>query len=177
MKPGIQSRNKALRFGSTLAFLVLLAATSAPAMNSIFLHTFGSNSTSSSTTCAPYSYTVQPGDAPSTIAQRFGVPWEEIAQANNNIQSVSPFEPIVIPGVCDHTPAGSSVAPLGTLSSSLASSNAPRYVMIRFDDGYQDQYVRALPVLQKDNLTAAFMTITAAVQNGTIPKKVLYDWE
>jgi len=126
---------------------------------------------------------VQPGDALSTIAQRFGVPWGEIAQANNNIQSISVFEPLVIPGICDHTPAGNwasatTASYFSAIAAAAAYSGAPRYVVIRFDDGYQDQFVNALPVLQEYDLPAAFMTITAAIQNGIIPNnKVSYDWE
>ena len=60
-----------------------------------------------------------------------------------------------------------------TTSSSVSTTMLPpatRYVMLRFDDSFQDQWVNALPVLENYSFPATFLAITATIQNGSIPQ-------
>lgn len=63
------------------------------------------------------------------------------------------------------------------MSSSSSNGGPARYVIIRFDDGYQDQFVNALPVIEKFNLPASFFAIPDLIQNGTIPNNVSSTYE
>lgn len=58
-----------------------------------------------------------------------------------------------------------------------SGNTPPKYVMLRFDDSIQDQWVNALPILQNYSFPAAFFALTSALQNKTIPNTVQYTWE
>jgi peptidoglycan/xylan/chitin deacetylase (PgdA/CDA1 family) len=57
------------------------------------------------------------------------------------------------------------------------NASSTRYVFIRFDDGYQDQYVSARPVLNYYGYKASYFGIASCLQNVTIPDKVSYTYE
>lgn len=134
-----------------------------------------SSSTSSSTSSSSYlQYTVQPGDYLYLIGQKFNVPWQTIAQANN-IQS--PYV-LYVGEVLQIPTSGSSSSTSCTLPSSPlvsgprnvaqelpALNSSQKYVVLRFDDSFQDQWVNALPVLEQYHFKAVFLAVTGSLTN------------
>ncbi|HZW55319.1 MAG TPA: polysaccharide deacetylase family protein [Nitrososphaerales archaeon] len=132
-------------------------------------------------------YTAQPGDYLYKIGQRFGVPWQSIAQANNIappyiiyvgeellIPSGSP-QPHITTNSC--TPPSSIQSGPRNVAPELNSLDpSGKYVMLRFDDGYQSQWVNALPVLQRYGFKAVFLIITGALTRGGMNYSVGDGW-
>ena len=120
-----------------------------------------------------FSYTVQRGDTLSGIGQKFDAAWQDIAYAND---LTAPYE--IFPGESLSVPLNNPAClNFGiTLPSDDSGANqtygAPTYanetavnpdkrVIIRFDDGYQDEWTNALPVLAKYGYHAVFAIIDA----------------
>ena len=127
------------------------------------------NATALSQTYVPY--TVQRGDTLFGLGQEFDVPWQYIAHANN---LTAPYE--LFPDEVLNMPLNNPTClNFGiTLPADDAKANttygAPAYVnetgvdptkrvIIRFDDGYQDQWTNALPILAKYGYHAVFAII------------------
>jgi len=127
------------------------------------------NGTALAQTYFPYS--VQRGDTLLRIGQTFNVPWQEIAYANG---LSAPYEiyPNQVLNVPQDNPACLNQGI--TLPADDAKANvtygAPVYanetgvspdkrVIIRFDDGYQDEWTNALPILAKYGYHAVFAII------------------
>ncbi len=62
------------------------------------------------------------------------------------------------------------IVPIGRIIELLANGQTPdhRWVALTFDDGYEDNYRVALPILRKHGATAAFYITTACVSDETI---------
>jgi peptidoglycan/xylan/chitin deacetylase (PgdA/CDA1 family) len=121
-------------------------------------------------------YVVKAGDTLYDIGIRFGVPWELIAQANH----LSPpydlraSEVLIIPledPSCASAADDAGSVPYGAVTYTTTGGNytgpGRRYVMIRFDDSYQDQWVNALPILAKYGYRASFATVAGLLLNIT----------
>jgi len=118
-----------------------------------------------------FSYTVQRGDTLSKIGQTFDASWQDIAYAND---LSAPYR--IFPGQSLSIPLNNPACLNSgiTLPADDAKANqtygAPAYanetgvnpdkrVIIRFDDGYQDVWTNALPVLAKYGYHAVFAII------------------
>lgn len=115
-------------------------------------------------------YTVRQGDSLFTIGESLQVPWLDIAQANG-IKSpylISRGESLVIP--VDDPFCASAYGTVPIDDSTNTTYGAPTYqqegnvsadkrVIIRFDDGYQDVWTNALPVLAQYGYHAVFAVI------------------
>ena len=126
------------------------------------------------------SYKVQPGDSLYDIGFRFGVSWETLALTNN----IPPPYTIQVGEVLS-IPLKESTCSLITSGVNESESYKPqtekiaspvKYVMIRFDDSYQDQWFYALPILEEYGFRAAFATVAGLVL--TVPICGIADgWE
>lgn len=61
-----------------------------------------------------------------------------------------------------------SVYHVASYSLQSVGSKPPKYVMIRFDDSLEDQWVNALPILQHYNFKAVFLAVTGVIRNGSV---------
>ncbi len=112
-------------------------------------------------------YEVRPGDSLSKIGAEVEIPWEFIAQANKIPPPylITPGQELIIPS---EDPScmrrQTSEAPTIVYSNENVSRfSPPRYVLLRFDDSYQDQWVNAVPVMAKYGLRAVFAVIVGSV--------------
>jgi hypothetical protein len=69
------------------------------------------------------------------------------------------------------SPTGMNLTCLRALGSSVSSSGK-RYLMLRFDDSWQDQWVNMIPLLEKYRFSATFCVITAGLTNNGISNQI-----
>jgi len=133
-----------------------------------------------------YTYRVHNGDHLSLIGLNLGVPWQLIAQINN-ISSpyvIFPGQQLVIPTNSSCSTANGNSVVLGSsasLTSRQASTSASegalkkytKYILLRFDDSFQDQWDYAVPILQKDGFKAVFATIVGNLNNQDHSSSIL----
>ncbi|MHB8702317.1 MAG: LysM peptidoglycan-binding domain-containing protein [Nitrososphaerales archaeon] len=154
-----------------------------------------SSSTSPSTTTSTESsssyiiYSVKPGDYLYLIGHEYNVPWQQIAQLNGisapYILYVGEQLEILLQ-ITSSTTSASSTTTSTTTSSTVTSTtttstnstgSSPRYVMIRFDDSFQDQWVYALPILEEYGFKACFATIAGDLTNSGISSNITDGWQ
>jgi LysM repeat protein len=82
------------------------------------------SSSASASSAAPVYYTVQPGDTVGKIAGRLGVPWSELAAANNLYPpyTIYPGQQLLIPGSGSPAPAQPVAEPAADTSSLVPSA-------------------------------------------------------
>lgn len=119
------------------------------------------------------SYTVKRGDTLAEIGQKYDAAWQDIAFANGLAPPyrIFPGEAISVPlnnpaclnfGIT--LPADDASANMTYGAPSYANEtgvNPDKRVIIRFDDGYQDEWTNALPILAKYGYHAVFAVIDA----------------
>jgi hypothetical protein len=113
-----------------------------------------------------YIYTVKPNDSISTIQRSVGVPWPFIADVNGIPASniIHTNQQLLIP----YTQPGCSSNFTSPGNYSSHTSTSKRYVIIRFDGSFQDQWVNALPILLKYGFHAVFATASGNLLNVTL---------
>ena len=166
-------------FGETL----LIPAGASPSQTcSSSSSTKASTSLSSVTSTVESSiqYAVQNGDNLYSIGSRFNVPWQTIAQLNNILPPYVIYvgEVLMISITSTTTSSYSSSTTFTSMTtSSTTSSGGKKYVMLRFDDSLQDQWVNVLPILEKYGFKATFVTVAGSLTDNGISSNLTGPWE
>ena len=117
------------------------------------------------------SYTVQKGDTLLQLGQEFDIPWQDIALANdmsapyhlfpNQVLSIPEYNPTCLSsGITLPANDGRANETFGApVYANETGVDPDKRVIIRFDDGYQDEWTNALPVLAKYGYHAVFAVI------------------
>ena len=118
-----------------------------------------------------FSYSVQRGDTLSQLGEEFDIPWQDIALANdlsapyhlypNQVLSIPEYNPICLrSGITLPANDAQANATFGApVYVDETGANPDKRVIIRFDDGYQDEWTNALPILAEYGYHAVFAII------------------
>ena len=127
-----------------------------------------------------FSYTVQRGDTLLQLGQTFDIPWQDIALANdigppyelypNQVLNIPQDNPTCLAAGIT-LPANDAEANLtygAPVYANETGVNPDKKVIIRFDDGYQDEWTNALPILAMYGYHAVFAIIDSYQKTDSI---------
>ena len=118
-----------------------------------------------------FPYAVQRGDTLLQLGQKFDIPWEDIALANdidapyrlypNQVLQIPKNNPTCLTsGITLPADDAQANATFGApVYANETGVNPDKRVIIRFDDGYQDEWTNALPILAEYGYHAVFAII------------------